>query len=106
MVWKVLVADSFSDAATLSRWNISMYGNEMVSSGEFNIVKGNKKLEFSMTRTWVVLQRCFAICGFDFISRRRFFDSQNLIRIDERGIIFIKQLLIGGCHDDFFLIVG
>lgn len=37
MAWKDLVADSFSDAETLSRWDVSMHGHEIVSSGEFNV---------------------------------------------------------------------
>ncbi len=37
MAWKDLVADSFSDAGTLSRRNISMHGGEIASSGELNV---------------------------------------------------------------------
>lgn len=35
MVWKILVADSFSDAGTLSRWSVRMYSSEPVCRCEF-----------------------------------------------------------------------
>jgi hypothetical protein len=82
-----------------------MCGSKMVGSGEFKVSRKEVFFECSVTRTWMVLQRCFAVCGFDFIGRRSFLDSENLIWIDERGIIFIEQLLISGRHGGF-LIVG
>jgi hypothetical protein len=95
MVWKVLVADSFSDAGTLSKWSVRKYSSEPVC-----------RIELRLVHTWMVLQSCFAVCGFNFTGRRCFLNSQGLIWIDDRGVIFIKQLLVGGRHGDFLLIFG
>jgi hypothetical protein len=44
----------------------------------------------SEAHTWMVLQRSFAIRGFDFICGRRLLDAQNLVRLNSGRLLILE----------------